>query len=377
MKNIFILYIPPSNHEAIIHYEDTIKKKVAPENIFQHVDQNLQYKLVDIFGNNRIAVWGSRSSEANRSKYERIREGDDILIVEGETIKLLGKIAAKTINPSLSREVWKNIREDTAAGWNLIYFIANPLEIDLPFTEFKKLFNYLPNWSLRGFTSISENRLEEFYSKYDDLYSILIKIKQGLPVETKKTENVIEEPAIEGDISDRFQEEIISDHVKMQWKLINLGEKAGSKVWIPVRDQSQIRSTYHYDKFAEKFSSGLDVPTKYVDNIDVVWKKEFRIDAAFETENTTAIYSGLLRFYDLKLVAPNSNYPLFIVAPTIKRNQLVDQLKRPTFKELGLAKTVRYLSYEAVNEIDKFFSSSNAGLNIDLLLGKSELINNN
>ena len=41
---------------------------------------------------------------------------------------------------------------------------------------------------------------------------------------------------------------------------------------------------------------GLDTQVKYVENIDVVWKEEFRIDAAFEIENSTSIYSGLLRF---------------------------------------------------------------------------------
>ena len=46
-----------------------------------------------------------------------------------------------------------------------------------------------------------------------------------------------------------------------------------------------------------------------------MWKEEFRIDAAFEIENSTSIYSGLLRFADLNIVAPNTTYPMFIVAP--------------------------------------------------------------
>ena len=66
------------------------------------------------------------------------------------------------------------------------------------------------------------------------------------------------------------------------------------------------------------------MPAKYVENIDAVWKEEFRIDAAFEIEHSTAIYSGLLRFSDLKIIAPNSNYPLFIVAPTEKRNRIIE-----------------------------------------------------
>ena len=92
-------------------------------------------------------------------------EGDEILIVEGETIKLLGRIAGKLISLSLSTELWKNIRGNTIEGWNLIYFIANPREINLPFAELCDLFGFKENFQLRGFTSISKERLETFYAQ--------------------------------------------------------------------------------------------------------------------------------------------------------------------------------------------------------------------
>ena len=52
--------------------------------------------------------------------------------------------------------------------------------------------------------------------------------------------------------------------------------------------------------------------------------------------------------------------------------RLIEQIKRPTFKKLEFDKKVRYLSFEAVDEIDRFFEVSSSGLNIDLILGKSE-----
>lgn len=377
MKNIFILYIPTGNYEALVHYEDTIKKKVSQEKIFQYVDVNLRNNLQKIFGNRPIATWGSRNSDANRSRFEKMNPGDDILIVEGDTIKLLGKVAAKTINPELSKELWKNLKGSSVDGWDLIYFIANPLEIDLPFDEFKNLFNYSPNWSLRGFTNISEDKLDEFYGRYDDLYSVLQRIKKGEKVVEKKYEietNVLElKNEVLQDL-EPINEKELSDHVKMQYKLINLGKKAGSKVWIPKNDQSKIEKEYQYNDFEKEFTAGIDVPSKYVDNIDVVWKEEFRIDAAFEIENSTSIYSGLLRFSDLSIIAPNSTYPLFIVAPQSKKNRLIEQIKRPTFRKIDFDKKVRYLSYEAVDEVDKFFENSTAGLNAELLFGKSETI---
>ena len=382
MKNIFLLYIPPSNYEALVHYEDTIKKRVPSEDIYRYVDQTTKYKLSNVFGSRKIAVWGSRDSQANRSKFNKMQEGDDILIVEGDMIKLLGKIAAKIINPDLSKQLWKDLKGKTSTGWSLIYFIANPVEIQVPFKEFNKLFNYSSIFQPRGFSIVAEDKLRKFNERYDELYSILLKIKQGLPVQSKEEEIGIKDstqeeesqyiPVQPEDVEEVLNSNIISDHVKMQWKLVNLGIKTGSKVWIPANDQKKIRELYHFENFEEDFSAGLDTQAKYVENIDVVWKEEFRIDAAFEIENTTSIYSGLLRFSDLTLVAPNTIYPLFIVSPIEKKNRLLEQLRRPTFKNLGIDKKVRFLPYETIDEIDRFFMDSTSGLSIELLEGKAE-----
>jgi hypothetical protein len=82
----------------------------------------------------------------------------------------------------------------------------------------------------------------------------------------------------------------------------------------------------------------------------------------------------VLRFADLSLVAPNTTYPLFIVAPQEKRNRLIEQLRRPIFRYLHLHRKVRYLSYDAVNEIDDFARNMQRGLNVELIAGKAEQI---
>lgn len=381
MTNIFIVPIPLGNNEAVVHYEDTVRNKVVPDRIFRFVDSDLRYTLTGVFGTKPIAVWGSRDSRNNRGTFSRMIPGDDILIVLGNSIKVLGKIAAKTINPSLSRELWKNLKGNTTEGWDLIYFIANPKQIELPFLEFNRLVGYEPKYRPRGFSIVSEDKLKDFYQKYDDLYSILERIKSGTAVEQKKELINIEElnkkEFVQEDVettADSLDEKTLSDHIVMQFKLARLGIKAGSKVWVPKSDQQRIINQYQFNEFEKEFSTGIDVPITYVENIDVVWKEEFRIDAAFEIENTTSIYSGLLRFSDLKIVAPNSNYPLFVVAPVAKCNRLIDQLNRPTFKKLDFKGKVRFLSYEIVNDIDRFFEESKSGLNVDLLIGRSEEI---
>ena len=358
----------------MVHYQDTIRNKVAFDRIAPHLSSALARKLQQIFGPNPIAVWGSRDSPANRARFDRMAEGDEILIVEGKTIKLLGRIAGKLISPSLSAKLWKNLRGDTTEGWNLIYFIANPREIDLPFAEFCRLFEYEEHFQLHGFTSIAKERLQAFYAQYDDLYSILVRLKKGDRVRELPESEAYKQPPVRDEEQTPKPERELSEHLRMQWLLLKMGRQAGETVWAPKNDQQRITTEYEFGEFPETFAPGLDTQAKYVENIDVVWKEEFRIDAAFEIENSTSIYSGLLRFADLTMVAPNTLYPMFIVAPGERRQRVREQLARPSFRHLGIHEKVRYLSYERVNEIEEFFGESKTGLNVDVFIGKSEIL---
>jgi hypothetical protein len=381
MRNIFMLYMPPGNAEAMVHYEDTIRRKVPFEKICSLIDSGVRETLEAIFGEKPIAVWGSRNSPANRSKFDKMQSGDEVLIVEGANIKLVGRVAAKTVSPALSRVLWQNLRGNSTEGWDLVYFIANPREIDLPFPEFCRLMGYNEDYQLQGFTSVANDRLEAFYGRYDDLYSILVALRQGQrvseiidPVAIKNIDAVAEavsEGAPPPADSDDELPVSVSEHLRIQWTLLRFGRQAGAKVWAPRNDQSRITAAYQFKDFEPTFAAGLDTQVKYVENIDVVWKEEFRIDAAFEVENSTSIYSGLLRFADLTMVAPNSPYPLFIVAPSERRSRVREQLARPTFKHLKLADRVRFLTYEKVREVEAFVGDGE-GLSVGLVSGKAE-----
>ena len=179
MPNVFILYMPPTNHEAMVHYEDTIRHKVKPGRIYPFLTPQLTRSLQQTFGNRRIAVWGSRDSAPNRQKFDRMEVGDDVLIVVGQTIKLLGKVAGKLVSPNSRRELWQNLTGDADAGWDLVYFIANPLEIELPWAEFTNLLGYATPFQLHGIAAVAQERLDEFYARHDDLYSALLRIRDG------------------------------------------------------------------------------------------------------------------------------------------------------------------------------------------------------
>jgi hypothetical protein len=379
MANVFLLYMPQGNATAMVHYQDTIKNKVPLRRISEFVSRDLHARLTSVFGSAPIAVWGSQAGDRNRSNFERMSPGDDVLIVEGGSVRLIGKIAAKVDSTALSRELWKPISGQPDTPWQLIYFIANPRELDLPFERFCELFGYSASYRLRGFTSVASDKLEDFYAHYDDLYSVLVRLQQGQPVAQKSPDLSIaahSPPKLAevgvNEIDEILNTKLISDHVTMQWKLARLGIKAGERVWVPTGDQTKLRNAYQFESFDPEFSAGIDLPHSYVENIDVVWKQEFRIGAAYEIENSTSIYSGLLRFADLNIVAPNTLYPMFIVAPKERKNRLREQLRRPAFKRLELDSKVRFLSYEAIDDIDNFFSGSDSGLSVDVIVAKSE-----
>ena len=84
--------------------------------------------------------------------------------------------------------------------------------------------------------------------------------------------------------------------------------------------------------------------------IDVLWiiKGTSRVAAAFEVEHTTSIYSGLLRMSDLVALSPNINFPLYIVTPDIRLEQVRRELARPTFQVLELHKRCAFFSEESL-----------------------------
>lgn len=371
MHNIFLMYIPVGNPEAVAHYRDTIQQKVSFDRIAPYVSREAAGKLRKLFGNRPIAVWGSRDTKGNRPKFERMAEGDDLLIVEGETIKLMGKVALKTINPALSRELWKNINPSREEGWDLIYFIANPEQIEVPFVKFCRLFGYETNYQLRGFTAVADDKVRAFYARYDDLYSILLRIRAGEAVLPKSPSEIQERPPEYVEVPDDELREVerssvVSPHVRMQCALARLGIKSGAKVWIPASDQEKVRRACSFSEFESEFAAGLDLPKSYIENIDVVWKEEFRIDAAFEVEHSTAVYSGLLRFADLTILAPNTTYPMFVVAPAERKNRVREQLLRPTFRRLEFRKSVLFLPYSEVEKVERFFEDRQSGMSVQI-----------
>ena len=141
-------------------------------------------------------------------------------------------------------------------------------------------------------------------------------------------------------------ERVPTEHDEMHWRLIRLGQLAKCDVWVPRNDQPKQYEGHQFRDFVlREFHETLDVP-RSIENIDVVWKfGRYSIKSAFEIEHSTSVYSGILRLSDLRAEAPNSNYPLFIVASEDRRRKVFEELRRPTFSGpcLRLNEVIRFL----------------------------------
>lgn len=139
-------------------------------------------------------------------------------------------------------------------------------------------------------------------------------------------------------------------HTEIQGWLRDLGHALGFDVWIASNDRSRSlgAGTLGDGCLSELPPSLMSLPgADSVRLIDVLWlaRGSERVEAAFEVEHTTSIYSGIMRMLDLALGGTEEPLRgLFLVAPDGREHEVRAQLQRPAFRRVAdLA--VRYLPY--------------------------------
>jgi hypothetical protein len=140
-------------------------------------------------------------------------------------------------------------------------------------------------------------------------------------------------------------------HSQVQTLLGAIGFAKGNDIWYPQIDRAGLdwsltgRFPLHRS-LPPRFSSVEPV----LSEVDVLWMRRGGGDlvALFEVEHTTSIYSGLLRFNDVHLVAPELHPRFSIVSNDTRRSLYVRQVNRPTFQRSGLAEICTFMEYENV-----------------------------
>jgi len=140
-------------------------------------------------------------------------------------------------------------------------------------------------------------------------------------------------------------------HSQIQTLIGTIGINKGFDIWIPQIDRNKLDWN-----ISKRFDCVNDLPTRYekirgiIKEIDVIWIKRGSSDlqAMFEVEHSTPIYSGLLRFNDLHLLEPNLKPRFSITSNYLRKALFLRQINRPTFKSSGLADLCNFLEYKDV-----------------------------
>jgi hypothetical protein len=146
--------------------------------------------------------------------------------------------------------------------------------------------------------------------------------------------------------------------LSVQANLARIGIQLGFRVWVAASDRTAVLAILRQegkDNFLSKLPLNADENTiDTVERIDVLWVRGRTIARAFEVENKTAVFSGILRMADLIALQPQFQIKLHIVAPEERRDKVRSEILRPVFAYMEggpLAKICTYLSYDAVEEL--------------------------
>lgn len=125
-----------------------------------------------------------------------------------------------------------------------------------------------------------------------------------------------------------------SEHTQVQHALIRIGRALSCDVFVASNDRHRV---CHGDDFSlltlpELPDLGLAREVRdTVELIDVLWldSGHSRFACAFEVEQSTSIYSGILRMKDLALSLTDCDGHFYLVAPEAREREVMAQMARP------------------------------------------------
>jgi hypothetical protein len=158
------------------------------------------------------------------------------------------------------------------------------------------------------------------------------------------------------------------NHRNIQQFLLRFGHELDLGV-IPAR---QSRSTAD-DLKGELTGSLRKHPLVYgtaAESIDVIWVDKSdnnNIVAAFEIVDSTQVLPKLLRFSDLKAAHPGLDAGLYFVSNNGLKDVVRKEIRRPTFRNLGLLGQCRFVSYKKLQSVVDESNGSPDGRSVEMI----------
>jgi len=144
-----------------------------------------------------------------------------------------------------------------------------------------------------------------------------------------------------------------SEHTQVQHVLIRVGNALGYDVFVARNDRHRVCHGEDFSTLTLAALPALALPEdvrQTVELIDVIWfgKGSCELVCAFEVEQSTSIYSGILRMKDLALSLQGHQSHFYLVAPESRAREVLAQMARPAL--YGDAETFR-LGYLPAGEL--------------------------
>jgi type II restriction enzyme len=165
-------------------------------------------------------------------------------------------------------------------------------------------------------------------------------------------------------------------HTEVQGWLRDLGLALGFEVWIAANDRARAYAAGRLaDGCLDRLPPALEgsPAADTIRLIDVLWlgPNEQRLEAAFEVEHTTSIYSGIVRMLDLALGVPAQMAgSYFLVAPDAREDDVRGQFNRPAFSRVAELR-LRFLPYSELRDNRQAIARFGSGLKAILSVSKA------
>lgn len=207
------------------------------------------------------------------------------------------------------------------------------------------------------------------------------KLRQRAVIKTEKGEVEVEVPEREEELAQQptaaeSEAKEVRTSIQMQATLAKIGALMGFNVWIPASDRGGVEQLLPAElrgKLLTRLPLNYDdVTLRTIGNIDVIWLHRRSMKHAFEVEQTTSVFSGLLRMADLLALQPNMEISLHIVAPDERREKVKSEILRPVFSLLENGPMAKSCSFIAYSQIEQLMSMPHLAHTTDTLLEEFE-----
>ncbi|WP_303862065.1 MULTISPECIES: HNH endonuclease [Bacteria] len=171
------LYYFTGGGAAKKHYQDTICGSVYLENFKHLLSKKELRELKVIFADTSIKVWGIKSSPYLKRIWMQLTPGDAMLVYCNKIFTHAGYVAYKVDKAPLAEFFWG--KDNDGITWQLIYFLKDVSEVNIPVANFSEEVRYKPNWFPQGFSRLNSKATQEIIRKHKSIGFFINTLSSG------------------------------------------------------------------------------------------------------------------------------------------------------------------------------------------------------